>query len=59
MGSSSSKVARGATRKYPTRAPGSAVPAATPRRQPITKTKAEPLGDGAKDDGRIIESLSE
>ncbi|KAH7153035.1 hypothetical protein EDB81DRAFT_441939 [Dactylonectria macrodidyma] len=50
MGSSSSKVARGATRKYPTRAPGTAVPAAAPRRQPITKTKAEPLGGGSKDD---------
>lgn len=57
MGSSSSKVARGAARKYPTRAPGSAVPAATPRRQPITKTKAEPLGDGSKDDAIRADSM--
>ncbi|KAF7551311.1 hypothetical protein G7Z17_g5092 [Cylindrodendrum hubeiense] len=57
MGSSSSKVARGAARKYPTRAPGSAIPAAAPRRQPIAKSKAEPLGDGIKDDAIRADSM--
>ncbi|KAK7421668.1 hypothetical protein QQZ08_009842 [Neonectria magnoliae] len=50
MGSSSSKVARGATRKYPTHASGSAIPAAGPRSQPIAKPKAGPAGGSAKDD---------
>ncbi|KPM37441.1 hypothetical protein AK830_g9139 [Neonectria ditissima] len=50
MGSSSSKVARGATRKYPTRAPGSAVPASVSHSQPSAKPKAGPAGGGAKDD---------
>ncbi|KAF4472657.1 hypothetical protein FALBO_441 [Fusarium albosuccineum] len=52
MGSSSSKVARGATRKYPTRAPGAAVPTPPPPRpRPAAKPKAKTLGGGAKDEG--------
>ncbi|KAM5342819.1 hypothetical protein ACJ41O_013785 [Fusarium nematophilum] len=50
MGSSSSKVARGATRKYPTRAPGAAVPKAAIRPKPAAKPKSKTLGDGAKDE---------
>ncbi|KAI5457963.1 hypothetical protein BGZ63DRAFT_407277 [Mariannaea sp. PMI_226] len=54
MGSASSKVARGATRKYPTRSPGSTIPSTAQRSKPIgnqiSRPKAEPLGDGSKDD---------
>lgn len=51
MGSSSSKVARGSTRKYPTRAPGSAVPSAPPHTaRPAPKLQSKTLGDGSKDE---------
>ncbi|KAF5710171.1 hypothetical protein FMUND_9671 [Fusarium mundagurra] len=52
MGSSSSKVAKGAARKYPARAPGAAVPQAVarqPRADP-PKPKSKTLGNSAKDD---------
>lgn len=51
MGSSSSKVAKGAARKYPTRAPGSAIPS-PPRAKPAAQPKSKkPLGGGSKDEG--------
>lgn len=57
MGSSSSKVARGAARKYPTRAPSSAVtsaPTPRPRVRPdqgARKVESKAAGDGSKDEG--------
>ncbi|KAK2938130.1 hypothetical protein FoTM2_001348 [Fusarium oxysporum f. sp. vasinfectum] len=52
MGSSSSKVAKGAARKYPSRAPGAAVPQAVARqpRAEAPKPKSKTLGNSAKDD---------
>ncbi|KAF4431426.1 hypothetical protein F53441_13902 [Fusarium austroafricanum] len=52
MGSSSSKVAKGAARTYPTRAPGAAVPQAVarqPRAEP-PKPQSKTLGNSAKDE---------
>ncbi|KAF4972733.1 hypothetical protein FSARC_741 [Fusarium sarcochroum] len=58
MGSSSSKVAKGAARKYPARAPGAAVPeavarqprAAAPPKAQSPKAQSKPLGGGVKDE---------
>ncbi|KAL7939219.1 hypothetical protein V8C35DRAFT_275073 [Trichoderma chlorosporum] len=47
MGASSSKAARGAARKYPTRAPGAVPQATTARARPQQPT---PRGDGSKDE---------
>ncbi|GKU05706.1 hypothetical protein FLAG1_09485 [Fusarium langsethiae] len=52
MGSSSSKVAKGAARKYPARAPGAAVPQAMARqpRAEAPKTQSKTLGSSEKDE---------
>ncbi|KAJ4261413.1 hypothetical protein NW762_006836 [Fusarium torreyae] len=57
MGSSSSKVAKGAARKYPARAPGTAVPEAVARQpraaappKPQSKPQSKTLGSGVKDE---------
>ncbi|KAF4967748.1 hypothetical protein FZEAL_10495 [Fusarium zealandicum] len=50
MGSSSSKVARGAARKFPSRAPGAAVPTPPPRSKPAAKPASKTLGGGSKDE---------
>ncbi|KAF5987383.1 hypothetical protein FBULB1_2053 [Fusarium bulbicola] len=52
MGSSSSKVAKGAARKYPARAPGAALPQAVARqpRAEAPRPKSKTLGNSAKDD---------
>ncbi|KAH8169262.1 hypothetical protein LIA77_11388 [Sarocladium implicatum] len=53
MGASSSKAARGATRKFPNRPPPSAVSqpvASRPRQPPATEPASRPQSDGSKDD---------
>ncbi|KAF5018222.1 hypothetical protein F66182_9808 [Fusarium sp. NRRL 66182] len=61
MGSSSSKVAQGAARKYPTRAPGAAVPQATARQPraavPRSQSQSKTLGDSVKDEAVRADSM--
>ncbi|RBR27113.1 uncharacterized protein FIESC28_00086 [Fusarium coffeatum] len=54
MGSSSSKVAKGAARKYPARAPGAAVPQAVARqpRAEAPKTQPKTLGNTIRTDAQ-------
>ncbi|KAM0418704.1 hypothetical protein ACHAPT_012403 [Fusarium lateritium] len=57
MGASSSKVARGATRKYPARTPGAAVRQGPPRPKPAAKPKSKTLDDGKKDEALRADAM--